>query len=82
MGHEVHITRRKNRWDEAGQNISAAEGELAVAVDPGLMAAPMWWNVGRIVSKNPSDVVIARMCRVAKMLDARVQGDVGEYCDA
>ncbi|MFD0403203.1 hypothetical protein ACFVHI_34595 [Kitasatospora sp. NPDC127121] len=53
-----------------------------VADDLGLAMAPMWRTAGRIVSKNPSDAVIATMCRVAKVLNARVQGDDGEYYDA
>ncbi|MFB7260449.1 hypothetical protein [Streptomyces nojiriensis] len=81
MGYDVHITRRENWWDEEGQDISTAEWEAAVAADPGLVMAPMWWSAGRIVSKNPSDAVIARMCEVAKTLDARVQGDDGECYD-
>ncbi|ROR46495.1 hypothetical protein [Kitasatospora cineracea] len=82
MGYDVHITRRENWWDEEGQDISTAEWEVLVATDPSLVMVPMWWNAGRIVSKNPSDAVIATMCRVAKELDARVQGDDGEYYDA
>ncbi|MFI7503948.1 hypothetical protein ACIBVL_36815 [Streptomyces sp. NPDC049687] len=82
MGYDVHITRRENWWDEEGQDISTAEWEAVVAADPGLVMTPMWWSAGLIVSKNPSDAVIATMCKVAKMLDARVQGDDGEYYDA
>ncbi|WP_042409939.1 hypothetical protein [Streptacidiphilus carbonis] len=82
MGYDVHITRRENWWDEEGQDISVAEWEAVVAADPGLGAVPLWWNVGRIVSKNPSDAVITRMREVAKALGARVQGDDGEYYDA
>jgi hypothetical protein len=36
------------------------------------------WRAGKISSKNPSDLVIEAMCRLAKTLDARVQGDDGE----
>ncbi|MET9691967.1 hypothetical protein ABZY81_26375 [Streptomyces sp. NPDC006514] len=82
MGYDVHITRRENWWDEEGQGISAVEWEAVVAAAPGLGMAPVWWTAGRIVSKNPSDAVIATMCRVAKALEARVQGDDGEYYDA
>jgi hypothetical protein len=77
----VHITRRENWWDEHGPDISAAEWEAMVTDDPGLAVVPMWWRAGRIVSKNPSDAVIAKMYEVARLLDARVQGDEGEYYD-
>ncbi|MEU9305689.1 hypothetical protein [Streptomyces sp. NPDC048269] len=53
-----------------------------VTADPGLEVAPMWWSAGRIVSKNPSDAVIATMREVADALEAKVQGDDGEYYDA
>ena len=82
MGYDVHITRRENWWDEEGQDITAAEWEAVVAGDPGLAVAPMWWNAGRIVSKNPSDAVIATMREVAVVLEAKVQGDDGEHYDA
>ncbi|MER7735636.1 hypothetical protein ABTX80_32585 [Streptomyces erythrochromogenes] len=82
MGYDVHITRSENWWDEDGQDINTAEWEAVVAAHPGLVMVPMWWNAGRIVSKNPSDAVIATMCQVAKVLEARVQGDDGEYYDA
>ncbi|WP_224277024.1 hypothetical protein [Streptomyces sp. LS1784] len=82
MGYDVHITRRENWWDEEEQDINPAAWEAVVADDLGLAMAPMWWTAGRIVSKNPSDAVIATMCQVAKVLNARVQGDDGEYYDA
>jgi hypothetical protein len=81
MGYDVHITRRENWWEEDGQDIGAAVWEALVAADPGLVVVPLWWNTGRIVSKNPSDAVIATMREVAKALGARVQGDDGEYYD-
>ncbi|MEV6978724.1 hypothetical protein [Kitasatospora sp. NPDC093806] len=60
--------------------------EWAVEVGPARVgdALPeaLWWRAGRIVAKHPSDALIATMCRVAKVLDARVQGDDGEYYDA
>ena len=34
---------------------------------------------GRIVVKNPDEQIIAKMCRVADALQARVQGDDGEF---
>ncbi|WP_327072233.1 hypothetical protein OG196_01125 [Kitasatospora purpeofusca] len=43
---------------------------------------PLWWRTGRIAAKNPSDALVAKMCQLAKVLDARVQGDDGEYYDA
>jgi hypothetical protein len=82
MGYDVHITRRENWWDEEGQDISTAEWEAVVAASPSLVTAPLWWSAGRIVSKHPSEAVIAKMCEVAKVLEARVQGDDGEYYDA
>ena len=82
MGYDVHITRRENWWDEEGQDINTAEWEAVVTADPDLGTAPLWWTTGRIVSKNPSDAVIAKMRVVAKALHARVQGDDGEYYDA
>ena len=81
MGYDVHITRRKDWWDEEGQDISTVEWEALLTADPGLATTPMWWSAGRIVSKNPNDAVIAKMREVAKMLEAHVQGDDGEYYD-
>ncbi|MET9396089.1 hypothetical protein [Kitasatospora sp. NPDC002965] len=43
---------------------------------------PLWWRVGRIAAKHPSDALVAKMCQLAKVLDARVQGDDGEYYDS
>ncbi|MFF3691087.1 hypothetical protein [Streptomyces sp. NPDC002187] len=40
------------------------------------------WRAGRITAKWPCDALLAKMCRVAKTLGARVQGDDGEYYDA
>ncbi len=39
------------------------------------------WD-GRITTKHPSDVLLAKMCQVARVLDAWVQGDDGECYDA
>jgi hypothetical protein len=39
------------------------------------------WRAGEIYSKNPPRPVRARMYRVARALDARVQGDEGELYD-
>ncbi|MFI5527873.1 hypothetical protein ACIA8O_04875 [Kitasatospora sp. NPDC051853] len=43
---------------------------------------PLWWRDGRISTKNPGDAVILKMCQVAKLLHARVQGDDGERYEA
>lgn len=40
------------------------------------------WRAGRIVARRPSAALIAKMCELAKILGARVQGDDGEYYDA
>lgn len=82
MGYDVHITRRENWWDEEGQAINTEEWDAVVAARPGLATAPVWWSAGRIVSKNPGDTVIAEMREVARVLEARVQGDDGEHYDA
>jgi hypothetical protein len=37
------------------------------------------WRDRRIVSKNPSNFMIAKMCQLARVLGARVQGDDGEF---
>ncbi|MFD9129483.1 hypothetical protein [Kitasatospora sp. NPDC059571] len=55
---------------------------MLVAVDPGLGVLPLWWSAGRILSKDPSDPVVAEMCEVAKVQGAKVQGDDGEHDDA
>jgi len=34
---------------------------------------------GEVVVKNPDEEIIAKMCRVAQTLNARVQGDDGEF---
>jgi hypothetical protein len=34
---------------------------------------------GNIVVKNPDEEILAKMCRIAEALQARVQGDEGEY---
>ncbi|MFD5922551.1 hypothetical protein ACFVYP_38395 [Kitasatospora sp. NPDC058201] len=41
----------------------------------------LWWRAGRVVAKHPSDALVVTMCRLAKALEARVQGDDGEYYD-
>ncbi|MFF2660274.1 hypothetical protein ACFVUH_23305 [Kitasatospora sp. NPDC058032] len=42
---------------------------------------PLWWRAGQIWAKNPTDAMVATMCRLAKALSARVQGDDGEHYD-
>lgn len=37
------------------------------------------WDAGLVSAKNPSDVLIAKMCELARRLGARVQGDDGEH---
>ncbi|MGW4651994.1 hypothetical protein [Kitasatospora sp. NPDC004289] len=40
---------------------------------------PLWWRDGRLWTKNPAHAVVLKMCQVAELLHARVQGDDGEY---
>jgi hypothetical protein len=44
-------------------------------------ANPSWlnWSNGQIYSKNPDDALIDKMVSIAKKLNARVQGDEGEF---
>jgi hypothetical protein len=39
---------------------------------------PLWWSGGEIYTKNPDDVVIAKIVRIAAALGARVLGDNDE----
>ncbi|MFI6516068.1 hypothetical protein ACIBF1_10960 [Spirillospora sp. NPDC050679] len=39
------------------------------------------WCEGRIVVKNPDDLMVVKMCELARRLGAHVQGDDGEYYD-
>jgi hypothetical protein len=41
MGCELHITRRDDRWDEEGAEISRQERESVVAADPDLVMRPI-----------------------------------------
>lgn len=45
---------------------------------------PCWFDYrgGRIVVKNPDDVVMTKMQQIAAHLGARVQGEEGEYYDS
>ncbi|MER7721982.1 hypothetical protein ABTX99_34525 [Streptomyces flaveolus] len=45
--------------------------------DDGIEA--LHWDRGLVSAKHPSDVLIAKMCDLARLLEARVQGDDGEY---
>ncbi len=49
--------------------MSPQDAELGGALD---------WRAGRITAKKPSHLLLAKMCRLAKVLDTRVQGDDGE----
>lgn len=40
------------------------------------------WDQGLVSAKHPSNVLIAKMCELARLLEARVQGDDGEYYDS
>ncbi|WP_158820852.1 MULTISPECIES: hypothetical protein [unclassified Streptomyces] len=68
-----------NRWDEDGAEIASLEWESAVAADPTLAAEALHCSAGRVVAKYPSDALIVKMCQVAGLLGARVQGDDGEH---
>ncbi|MFE7191384.1 hypothetical protein [Kitasatospora sp. NPDC057541] len=61
--------------------VGSSEGvaELVLRESGRSSGEPLWWRAGRIKAKNPTDVMIATMCRLAKALNARVQGDDGEY---
>jgi hypothetical protein len=39
----------------------------------------LWWYRGEIVAKNPDELLIAKMARIARSLNASVQGDDGEF---
>ncbi len=40
--------------------------------------ACFWYNEGNIEAKNPDEVVITKMVKIATLLNAKVQGDDGE----
>jgi len=40
-----------------------------------------FWQEGDIWTKNPSDSILQKMCSIAKLLNAKVQGDDGEIYD-
>ena len=39
---------------------------------------PLWWSRGEIYTKNPDDLVISKIVRIAAALNARVLGDDDE----
>jgi hypothetical protein len=39
----------------------------------------LYWDRGKVVVKNPDEVMLAKLCEIAAKLDARVQGEEGEY---
>ena len=39
----------------------------------------MYWSEGEISARNLSELLIAKMCEVARVLGARVRGDDGEF---
>ncbi|NZD60730.1 hypothetical protein HX900_06320 [Rhizobium sp. WYCCWR 11290] len=42
-------------------------------------AAWLWWSGGNIVVKNPDQEICRKMWLIAQSLDAKVQGEEGEY---
>ena len=45
------------------------------------IAAALSWYRGNVSAKNPSPAGVARMASIAARLNARVQGDDGEFYD-
>lgn len=45
------------------------------------LGTALHWEAGEISAKNPSDTLIAKLRQLARALNARVQGDDGEYYD-
>lgn len=76
MGYDLHITRRR-RWSEPGAGIAESEW-LAVAEREPDLRQQLDWADGVISAKNPDPPLIDTMVRIARALDARVQGDDGE----
>lgn len=62
-------------WQRGPQSVAQLAG------DAQRQESALHWSEGRIVSKHPSSVVIAKMCQLARELGARVQGDDGEFYD-
>ena len=55
--------------------------EMTTGPAPEFRTEGLYWSAGRIVAKHPTDALITKMCQVARVLGARVQGDDGEYYD-
>ncbi len=67
---------------------TSPSGEVIRVEGPGLAvwtahAHPVCfdWRKGRIVVKNPDQAILAKMREIAGALNARVQGDEGEFYD-
>lgn len=45
---------------------------------------PLWYNPepGELYTKNPSDEAITKLHEISHALDAKVQGDDGEFLDS
>lgn len=45
---------------------------------------PLWYNpeLGELYTKNPSDEAIAKLHEISHVLDAKLQGDDGEFLDS
>ncbi|MFJ8098330.1 hypothetical protein [Streptomyces griseofuscus] len=56
--------------------------ELVVSPEETEPGGALYWRDGRIAAKHPSDVLLAKMCQMARVLNTRVQGDDGEDYDA
>jgi hypothetical protein len=114
MGYDVHITRKKEWFDEYGPRITEAEWQAYVSSDPEMAitgavehtnpqgetiritlplltewrrhssGSPVWFSYfeGNLSVKNPDDECLAKMRQVAARLQARVQGDEGEFYDS
>ena len=66
---------------DADLKLSTQDGPYwAVWSGPSELPQP-WidWANGRIYSKNPDEALIRKMCSIARVLNARVQGDDGEF---
>ncbi len=113
MGYDVHITRKKDWFDQDGARISEDDWRAYVASDSEMVisgvaehtnpqgetirlthplltewrrhssGSTVWFSYfeGSLVVKNPDDECLAKMRQVAAKLQARVQGDEGEFYD-
>jgi hypothetical protein len=90
MGYELKITRRDFHSDD-GNEITAEEwlsvvsddSELQLRIENGkyfVVYLNGWfdWFEGCIVTKNPDNHILEKMLAIAKILNAKVQGDDGE----